>query len=97
MTKFSSLEKNFGLSSEKNLELNSTSREAVIAVESRDHAKNNGVSPKDQMSRENFCGMRKFLTLSFFTLFTFVTVKRQLKMILQENILVLAATHINPH
>ena len=29
-------------------------REAVIAVESRDHAKNNGVSPKDQMSRGNF-------------------------------------------
>ena len=26
-------------------------REAVIAVETRDHAKNNGVSPKDQMSR----------------------------------------------
>ena len=25
--------------------------EAVIAVESRDHAKNNGVSSKDQMSR----------------------------------------------
>jgi len=28
-------------------------REAVIAVESRDHAKNNGVSPKDQMNRGN--------------------------------------------
>jgi len=27
--------------------------EAVIAVESRDHAKNNGVSPKDHTSRGN--------------------------------------------
>ena len=27
--------------------------EAVIAVESRDHAKNNGVIPKDHMSRGN--------------------------------------------
>jgi len=53
MTKFSDLEKNFGLSSEKNVALNSTRQEAVIAVESRDHAKNNGVSPKDQMSRKN--------------------------------------------
>jgi hypothetical protein len=38
---------------DRNFELSSMSREAVIAVESRDHAKNNGVSPKDQMSRGN--------------------------------------------
>jgi len=53
MTKFSKLETNFWLSSEKNLGLNSKSREAVIAVESRDHL-SNGVSPKDQMSRKRF-------------------------------------------
>jgi|GEM_PF-3040133 len=53
MTKFNSLRKNFELSSEKNLKLNSTGKEAVIAVEPRDHAKNNGVSPKDHMSRGN--------------------------------------------
>ena len=54
MTKFSDLEKNFGLSSEKNVELNLTNGgEAVIAVESRYHAKNNGVSPKDHTSRGN--------------------------------------------
>jgi len=35
--------------------------EAVIAVESRDHAKNNGVIPKDQTSRGN--KMRVFLVL----------------------------------
>ncbi|MCL2132332.1 MAG: DUF3836 domain-containing protein [Lentimicrobiaceae bacterium] len=45
--------------------------EAVIAVESRDHAKNNGVSPKDQMSRGNFMNkatMRKsfFATILLF-------------------------------
>ena len=53
MTEYSKLEKNFGLSSEKNVVLNSTRGDAVIAVETRDHAKNNGVSPKDQMNRGN--------------------------------------------
>jgi hypothetical protein len=45
---------------DKSFELNSTSREAVIAMESRDHL-SNGVSPKDQMSRGNF----KFLLIVF--------------------------------
>jgi len=45
---------------EKSFELNSTSREAVIAMESRDHL-SNGVSPKDQMSRGNI--IRAFLIL----------------------------------
>jgi len=36
--------------------------EAVIAVESRDHAKNNGVSPKNQISRGNFL-LKIFLML----------------------------------
>ena len=44
MTKFSNLEKNFGL--------NSASRRAVITMESRYHL-SNGVSPKDQTSRGN--------------------------------------------
>ena len=39
---------------EKSFELNSTGREAVIAVETRYHAKNNGVSPKSQTSRVPF-------------------------------------------
>jgi hypothetical protein len=66
MTKFSKLEKNFELSSEKNLELNSTSREAVIAVESRDHFKN-GVSLKDHRSRKNFLILVCFSLLVVFS------------------------------
>jgi hypothetical protein len=66
MTAFSKLEKNFGLSSEENLELNSTSRGAVIAVETRDHL-SNGVSPKDQRSRKNFLILACFALLVVFS------------------------------
>jgi len=52
MTRRSNLEKIFGLSSEKNLGLSSTSSEAVIAVATRDHSKN-GASPKSNTSRRN--------------------------------------------
>ena len=44
--------------------------EAVIAVESRDHAKNNGVSPKYQMSRGNKCSLVIFICLLFFGVFS---------------------------
>ena len=72
MTKFRDLGKNFELSSEKSLELNSTSREAVIAVESRDHAKNNGVSPKDHTSRGN--KMYLFYVIAYIVVFSTVFV-----------------------
>jgi len=82
MIKFSDLEKNFGLSSERHLELSSTNGEAVIAVESRDHAKNNGVSPKDQMSRRNIIGhglrnfeIRTVFYFFFFFVFAFTSCK----------------------
>ena len=45
--------------------------EAVIAVASRDHAKNNGVSPKDQMSRGNFLRTALTITAIFFVFTSF--------------------------
>ena len=50
---------------DKNFELNSTSREAVIAMETRDHL-SNGVSLKDQMSRENINNKVRIKKYSFF-------------------------------
>ena len=77
MTKFSNLEKNFGLSSEKNVELNSTSREAVIAVETRDHL-SNGVSPKNQRNRGNKGWLLFFICVLLFG--TFATYAQESKL-----------------
>jgi len=77
MTKFSNLEKNFGLSSEENLKLNSTSREAVVAMETRDHL-SNGVSLKDQRSRGNKGYLFFFICVLFFG--TYSTYAQQSKL-----------------